>query len=116
MEYRHFITALLGGVVVVVACFAEFGINAPTVIFANKWALVCSAWFMTTLPGINSFMRTTVWFLLMGMLINLGVQIPYMFDSLRVGHAFCQFMITWTVFIFALMVFAHTREQQQCEI
>ena len=113
MDYMHFVTALTGGIVVVVACLSQYGVNAPTVIFCTQWGLVASTWFITTLPAMNNFMRGIAWSLFVCMVLLLGRQIPYMINSRSVGESFYDFMIMAGIFIIALIVFAHTRENKQ---
>ena len=116
MEYKHFLTAIVGGSVVAVAILAEYGITAATVIFCTQWALVCLTWFITTLPGMNSLMRGTAWVLFMAMILLLGRQIPYMISAPGIGHSFCSFMLVMFVFLSALISMAHIEDFKKCDI
>ena len=116
MEYKHFLTAVISGIVVAVAIFAEYGVIAATVIFCSQWALVCLTWFITTLPGMNGIMRGTAWALFIAMVLLLGRQIPYMIASPLIGHSFCSFMLVMFIFLSALISMAHLEDYKKCDI
>ena len=107
MEYKHFLTAVVGGLVVSAAMFSEYGIIAPTVIFCSQWGLVCLSWFVTTLPAMNNFMRCFAWVFFSLMVMVFGRQIPYMINSPLIGHSFCPFMFIMSGFLIALIGLAH---------
>ena len=107
MEYKHFITALTSALVVTVACLSQYGVSAPIVIFCESWGLVCMSWFITTLPAMNNFMRSTAWVFFSLMVMVFGNQIPYMIHSPVVGPSFYPFMFVMIGFIAALITMAH---------
>lgn len=112
MEYKHFITAIVGGLVVTVACFSQYGINAPTVIFCQSWGLVCMSWFITTLPAMNNFMRSTAWVFFSLMVMVFGRQIPYMINSPSVGPSFYPFMFVMIAFLAGVILLAHIGDKK----
>tara|TARA_R110000850_G_scaffold11976_4_gene40746 strand:- start:21950 stop:22288 length:339 start_codon:yes stop_codon:yes gene_type:complete len=112
MEYKHFLTAIMGFGVVSVACLSQYGTNAPIVIFCQSWGLVCMSWFITTLPGMNDFMRSTAWVFFSLMVMVFGRQIPYMIDSPSVGPSFYPFMFVMIGFLAALITFAHLGDKK----
>lgn len=109
VNYIHFLTAIIGGAIVVISCLSQYGVNAPTVIFCTQWGLVCSTWFIATLPGMNNVMRSISWSLFTVMALLLGRQIPYMLNSPRIGESFYSFMLVMSVFLIALIAIAYLR-------
>ncbi|MGB1291765.1 MAG: hypothetical protein ACPG5Z_06505 [Pseudoalteromonas sp.] len=112
MEYRHFLTAVVGGLVVSVACFSEYGIIAPTVVFCSQWGLVCLSWFVTTLPAMNNFMRCFAWVFFSLMVMVFSRQIPYMINNPNVGQSFYPFMFIMIGFLIALITLAHIGDKK----
>ena len=113
MEHRHFLTALMGGAFVSVACFALYGVSAQTVIFTSQWGLVCFSWFVTTLKGTDAVVRFLSWLVLVFFILVIGRQIPYMLHSPSIGNDFYPFMGICFLFIASVMFLFRSGEKRK---
>lgn len=113
LEYRHFITSFVAAVVVVAACLSEYGVTAATVIFCSQWALLCQAWFVTTLPAMSNAMRTIAWIVFAATVLLFGRQLPYMINSPVTGESFTSFMFIMIIFLGALIASAHLPKKEK---